>query len=40
MTGQFQKSLAELDADLEGKHRPSCLVVSAWARHPEGCEGC
>lgn len=40
MTGQFQKSLAELDADLEGKHRPSCLDVSAGARHPEGCQGC
>ena len=27
MTGQFQKTLAELDEDLEGKHRPSCLDV-------------
>lgn len=36
MTGQFQKTLAELDEDLEGKHRPSCLDVSARARHPEG----
>ena len=32
MTGQFQKTLAELDEDLEGKHRPSCLDVSAGAR--------
>ena len=40
MTGQFQKTLAELDEDLEGKHRPSCLDVSAGARLPEGCQGC
>lgn len=40
MTGQFQKTLAELDEDLEGKHRPSCLDVSARARLPEGCQGC
>lgn len=40
MTGQFQKTLAELDEDLEGKHRPSCLDVSTGARLPEGCQGC